>query len=113
MESNATSPPTRPRARVWQDWVAEGLLAAAVAVIALTGVNSFVLEVNLWLARVIPAYDPMVTMLVLVIVVIAALILGSIRLKISARRTSEATPLRQPARPPHARPRRTLPYLGP
>jgi hypothetical protein len=49
----------------------------------------------------------MVTMLVLVIVAIAALTLGAIRLKVSARRASEATPVLQPVRP-----RRTLPYLG-
>jgi hypothetical protein len=45
------------------------------------------------------------------IVVIAALILGSIGLKMSARRASEA-PILQPARPRGARSRRTLPYLG-
>ncbi len=112
MESNAASRPTQPRVRVWQDRVAEGLLGAAVAVIALTGVNSFAAQVNLWLARVIPAYDPMVTMLVLVIVVVAALTLGSISLKISARRRGEATSMLQPARRRPAKHGGTLPYLG-
>ena len=83
----------------------------AVVVIAMTGNNSVVLEINRWLAALIPAYDPMVTMLVVMIVVIAALILGSIGLKMSARRASEA-PILQPARPRGARSRRTLPYLG-
>ena len=99
--------PAPPRRRVWQDVVAETLLCIAVVVIALTGNNSVVLQINLWLAALIPAYDPMVTMLVLVIVVIAALTLGAIRLKVSARRASEPTPVLQPVRP-----RRTLPYLG-
>ena len=101
-----TSPPP-PRPRVWQDVAAETLLCIAVVVIALTGNNSVVLQINLWLAALVPAYDPMVTMLVLVIVAIAALTLGAIRLKVSARRASEATPVLQPVRP-----RRTLPYIG-
>ena len=115
MDSHATAhdtSPTPPRPRVWQDVVAETLLCIAVVVIALTGNNSVVLQINLWLAALIPDYDPMVTMLVLVIVVIAALTLGSIGLKMSAQRASEAALGREPARPRRARPRRTLPYLG-
>jgi hypothetical protein len=38
-----------------------------------TGFESFVLLLNRWLASAIPAYDPVMTMLVLVIVVIGAL----------------------------------------
>ena len=110
MDSHATAHDTSPkpsRPRVWQDVAAETLLCIAVVVIALTGNNSVVLQINLWLAALIPAYDPMVTMLVLVLVVIAALTLGSIGLKMSAQRASEAPTVLQPARP-----RRSLPYLG-
>jgi len=94
MDSHAplhNTPPTPVPPRVWQDVAAESLLCMAVVVIAMTGNNSVVLEINRWLAALIPAYDPMVTMLVVMIVVIAALILGSIGLKMSARRASEAT----------------------
>jgi hypothetical protein len=94
---DATPPPHRPR--VWQDSAAETLLAIAVAIIALTGVDAFVLWLNLWLASVIPSYDPMVTMLALVVVVIAALIVGSIRLKTAARGAREATRVLRPLRP--------------
>ena len=114
MDSHAplhNPPPTPVPPRVWQDVAAESLLCMAVVVIAMTGNNSVVLEINRWLAALIPAYDPMVTMLVVMIVVIAALILGSIGLKMSARRASEA-PILQPARPRGTRSRRTLPYLG-
>jgi hypothetical protein len=110
MNTQATSETTSappPRPRVWQDVAAESLLCTAVVAIALTGNNSVVLQINLWLTDLIPAYDPMVTMLVLAIVGIAALTLGAIRLKVSARRASEATPVLRPVRP-----RRTLPYLG-
>ena len=110
-DSHDTSPPP-PRPRVWQDVVAETLLCLAVIIIAVTGNNSVVRQINLWLAALIPAYDPMVTMLVLVVVVISGLILGSIGLKMSAQRASEAALMSQPARPRPARPRRTLPYLG-
>lgn len=92
MEPHATSRsslPTLPRPRVWRDTVAEILLCAAVAVIALTGIEPFVLLLNRWLASLIPAYDPVVTMLALVIVVIGALTLGGISLKVSVRRASE------------------------
>ena len=89
--TSRTSSPTLPRSRVWQDTVAEILLCAAVAAIALTGIESFVLLLNQWLASVIPDYDPVVTMLALVIVVIGALTLGGISLKVSARRASEGT----------------------
>lgn len=84
--TSRTSSPTLPHSRVWRDTVAEILLCAAVGVLALTGIESFVLLLNRWLAAVIPAYDPVVTMLALVIVVIAALTLGGISLKVSARR---------------------------
>jgi hypothetical protein len=103
--------PTLPRPRVWQDIAAESLLGVAVAVIALTGVNSVVLSLNLWLASIIPAYDPMVTMLALVVVVIGGLILGSIRLKTSVRPVEEARVL-QPAKPHRVRARGTIPYAG-
>ena len=86
--------PARPRCHaleVWRDTVAEILLCAAVAVIALTGIESFVLLLNRWLASVIPAYDPVVTMLALVIVVIGAITSGGISLKVSVRRASEGT----------------------
>jgi NO-binding membrane sensor protein with MHYT domain len=76
---------------VWRDTVAEILLCAAVAVIALTGVESFVLLLNRWLASAIPAYDPALTMLALVIVVIGALTLGGISLKVSVRRSIEGS----------------------
>lgn len=99
-----------PRVRVWQDLAAEILLIAAVGVIGLTGNASFVLQLNFWLASVVPAYDPMVTMLALVIVVIASLILGSIRLKVSARRASEASFRPAGSRRAHRQP--TLPDLG-
>jgi NO-binding membrane sensor protein with MHYT domain len=89
--TSRTSSPTLPRSRVWRDTVAEILLCAAVAVIALTGIESFVLLLNRWLASVIPAYDPVVTMMALVIVVIGALTLGGISLKVSVRRASEGT----------------------
>jgi hypothetical protein len=102
MGLDATPPdatPTPHRPRVWQDSAAESLLAIAVAIIALTGVNSFVLWLNLWLASAIPSYDPMVTMLALVVVAIAALITASIRLKIAARGAREATRVLRPLRP--------------
>lgn len=102
---------TSPRSRVWRDVVAESLLCIAVGIIAVTGNDSVVLQLNLWLASLVPAYDPMVTMLVLVVLVIAVLTLGAIGLKLTARRASEATALK-PARQPRARQRRTLPYLG-
>ncbi len=91
--------------------VAETLLCIGVVIIALTGNSSVVLQINVWLADLIPAYDPVVTMLVLVVVVVAALTLGSIRLKVSARRAAEATAVPQAAQPPRTRSRRTLPYL--
>src|SRR3954469_15470453 len=112
MDSPETSPhtqPSPPRARVWQDTAAESLLIVAVGVIGLTGNDSFVLRLNFWLASVIPAYDPMVTMLALVIVVIAALVMGSIGLKVSARRANEGK--LRPASSRRAQPRRTLPSL--
>jgi hypothetical protein len=65
------------------------MLCGAGAVIALTAIEPFVLRLDRWLASLIPAYDPMVTMLVLVIVVIGALTLGGISLKASVRRASE------------------------
>jgi hypothetical protein len=102
MRLDATPPdatPTPHRPRVWQDSAAESLLAIAVAIIALTGVNSCVLWLNLSLASAIPSYDPMVTMLVLVVVVIAALIMGSIRLKMAARGAGETTRVMRPLRP--------------
>src|SRR3954465_6972469 len=108
-ETSPDTPSERPRARVWQDTAAEILLGVAVAVIALTGVDSYVLALNFWLASVIPAYDPMVTMLALLIVVIAALVVGSIGLKVSARRASEGS--LKIARSRRAQPRRTLPSL--
>jgi NO-binding membrane sensor protein with MHYT domain len=89
--TSRTSSPTPPRSRVWRDTVAEMLLAAAVTVIALTGIDSLVLQLNNWLASLIPAYDPMVTMLALAIVIIGTLTLGGISLKVSARRASEGT----------------------
>jgi hypothetical protein len=89
--TSRTSSPTLPRSRVWRDTVAEILLCAAVTVIALTGIESFVLLLNRWLASVIPAYDPVVTMLALAIVVIGALTLAGVSLKVAARRASEAT----------------------
>jgi hypothetical protein len=103
--------PRPPRPRVWQDVVAETLLCIGVVIIALTGNSSVVLQVNLWLAELIPAYDPVVAMLVLVVVVVASLTLGSIRLKVSARRAAEPTAGPPPAHPRRARSRRTLPYL--
>jgi len=74
---------------MWRDTVAEILLCAAVAVIAVTGIEPFVLRLTGWLASVIPAYDPVVTMLALVIVIIGALTLGGISLKVSVRRATE------------------------
>ena len=67
------------------------MLCAAVAVITLTGIEPFVLLVNQWLASLMPAYDPVVTMLALVIVVVGTLTLGAISLKDSVRRGSEGT----------------------
>lgn len=81
----------RPRSRGWRDTVAEILLCGAVTVIALTGIESFVLLLNRWLASAIPAYDPVMTMLVVVVVVIGALTLGGISLKVWARRASECS----------------------
>ena len=92
MEPYATSrisPPTLPRPRVWRDTVAEIMLCAAVAVIALTGIEPFVLLLNQWLASLIPAYDPVMTMLALVIAIIGALTVGAISLKVSVRRAGE------------------------
>src|SRR3954470_24162908 len=108
MESSETSPrtqPSPPRARVWQDTAAESLLIVAVGVIGLTGNDSFVLRLNFWLASVIPAYDPMATMLALIIMVVSPLISGSIGVKASARGASEAS--LQRARSRRAQPRRT------
>jgi hypothetical protein len=112
MDSHETSPDAPsalPHARVWQDTAAESLLAVTVGVIALTGNDSLVLRLNVWLASAIPAYDPMVTMLALVIVVIAALVMGSVGLKVSARRANEGK--LRPASSRRAQPRRTLPSL--
>ena len=112
MEPHATlrtSSSTLPRSRVWRDTFAEMLLCAAVAVIALTGIESFVLLLNNWLASVIPAYDPVVTMLALVIVVIGALTLGGISLKASVRRASEGTGAAASAAVPRA-PAEQFPY---
>jgi NO-binding membrane sensor protein with MHYT domain len=114
MESNGT-PRTvshASRNRVWQDSVAEGLLAAAVALIALTGVDSYVLRFNIWIASIVPAYDPMVTMLVLIVAVLAALVLASVRFKIAARRATEGNRALQPARPRRARLWSRFPYPG-
>lgn len=112
MESSPTSgsESVNPRTRVWQDVVAETLLVFAVALIPLTGFDSFVRQLNLWLAAVLPAYDPMVTMLALMVVVISALILGSIRLKSVARRASQSRV--RPARIRRARRWGTFPYVG-
>ena len=99
--------PTLPRPRVWQDAAAESLLGIAVALIALTGVDTLVLATNRWLATVAPQYDPVVTMLVLVVFLTAALVLGSISLKASARRlTQEPVVAPQSARRRFARLRR-------
>lgn len=106
--TSRTSSPTLPRSRVWRDTVAETLLCAAVAVIALTGIEPFVLLLNGWLASVIPAYDPVVTMLALVIVVIGALTLGGISLKVSVHRASGAVACRAVPRAPVEQ----LPYGG-
>jgi len=95
---------------VWQDSVAEGLLAAAVAVTALSGVDSYVLRFNIWLASLVPAYDPMVTMLVLMVGILGGLVMGSISLKMSARRASEGTPVLRPVRPRRARLWNRFPY---
>ena len=91
MEPHVTSRTGPPilRARVWRDTVAEIMLCAAVALIALTGVEPLVLLLNQRLASFFPAYDPVVTMLALVIVVVGALTLGAISLKASVRRASE------------------------
>ena len=80
--------------------------------IALTGVNSLVLRVNLWLAALIPPYDPVVTMLALVLILVTALVLGSIKFKIAARQSAEAATVPQVV--PRRRPRlsRTFPYFG-
>ena len=99
--------PTLPRPRVWQDTAAGSLLGIAVALIALTGVDTLVLRTNRWLATVVPRYDPFVTMLVLVVFLTAVLVLGSIRLKASARRlTQEPVVVPQTARRRLARLRR-------
>lgn len=114
MESNGRPQNTShgSRNRVWQDSVAEGLLAAAVAVTALSGVDSYVLRFNIWLASIVPAYDPMVTMLVLMVGILAGLVMGSISLKMSARRASEGTPVLRPVRPRRARLWNRFPYAG-
>jgi hypothetical protein len=115
MRSSEPSRPvkhTLPRPRVWQDAAAESLLGVAVAVIALTGVDSLVLQTNLWLAGVIPQYDPVVTMLVLVCCLVASLVIGSIGLKASARRAAEEPRVPEHTGPRPARLRRSLPYLG-
>jgi hypothetical protein len=95
---------------VWQDSVAEGLLVAAVAVTALSGVDSYVRRFNMWLASLVPAYDPMVTMLVLMVGILAGLVIGSISLKMSARRASEGIPVLGPVRPRRARLWNRFPY---
>ena len=112
MESNGRSQNTShgSRSRLWQDSVAEGLLAAAVAVTALSGVDSYVLRFNIWLASLVPAYDPMVTMLVLMVGILAGLVMGSISLKMSARRASEGTAVLRPVRPRRARLWNRFPY---
>lgn len=104
--------PKPPRRRVWQDVVAESLLGSAVAIIALTGVNSLVQRVSLWLAALIPAYDPVVTMLGLVVLLITGLVLGSIRFKIAARHATEESPLPQVVGTRRARLGRSFPYFG-
>jgi hypothetical protein len=111
-ESFGPIPPKPSRPRVWQDVVAESLLGSAVAIIALTGVNSLVQRVNFWLAALIPAYDPVVTMLVLVVVLVTGLVLGSIRFKVAARHATEDPSYPQPARPRRARLWRSFPYFN-
>jgi uncharacterized membrane protein YozB (DUF420 family) len=110
-ESFSPVSPRPARKRVWQDVLAEGLLGMAVAVIALTAINPFVQRVSLWLAALIPGYDPVVTMLALVVLLVAVLVLGSIKLKIAARQTAEPR-LAQPVRPRRARSWRSFPYFG-
>lgn len=105
--------PHRPSSkvrRVWQDAAAESLLAGAVVLIALTGIDPLVVQTNFWLAGLIPQYDPMVTMLVLIVCTIGGLVLGSIGLKASARRVApqSAIPQQERRRPrlgsvPHVR----------
>lgn len=96
---------------MWQDVVAESLLGSAVAIIALTGVNSLVQRVNFWLAALIPAYDPVVTMLVLVVVLVAGLVFTSIRFKVAARHATDDSLLPQRVRPRRARLWRSFPYF--
>ena len=67
------------------------MLCAAVALIALTGIEPFVLLLNRWLVSLIPASDPTVTMLALVIVVIGAVTLRGIGLKVTVRRAGAGT----------------------
>ena len=83
-----------------------------MAIIAVTGVNSLVQRVSLWLAALIPAYDPVVTMLGLVVLLITGLVLGSIRFKIAARHATEESPLPQVVGTRRARLGRSFPYFG-
>ena len=54
----------------------------------------------------------MVTMLVLMVGILAALVMGSVSLKMSARRASEGTRVLQPVRPRRARLWNRFPYAG-
>ena len=72
--------------RGWPDVVAEVLLALAVALIAATGVDPWMLNVSQTLGDRAPRYDPVVWLLIIIPSAVAVLVTVSIRLKTSARR---------------------------
>src|SRR4051812_3443215 len=84
--SEDTDDSGRSPTRLWQDGVAVGLLYLAVGVVALTAVDTVVLRLSVELAVMIPAYDPIVSLAILVSSIVAALVFTSIRLKTFAMR---------------------------
>ena len=91
-------------------WAVTLVLLFIIAQGAIGGLR--VERVSLWLATLIPAYDPVVTMLGLVVLLVTGLVLGSIRFKIAARHATEESPLPQLAGSRRPRLRRSFPYLG-
>jgi len=77
---------TRSDNRRWQDALAEGLLYAAAGIISLTGVNTVVVRLEEALARLVPVFEPTVTMATSITACVTVLVCASIILKKSAIR---------------------------
>jgi hypothetical protein len=75
-------------ARVWQDRVAETLLALAVLLLAATGIDPLVLRAYGVITKFESPYDPVIVVLVAVPGAIALLVLAGMGLKAHARRST-------------------------